>query len=550
MINKSASAALNTKYAIGEIEDFVGVPDFYDAGTSKWLRSNTWVAAANLSVATQATLKASGATKTAMTDNAALAGSGSYVALNTLNPLAKTASVTAIALSTTAAGQVARALLVESTGFRSVGIGQTVDSGVGTPGNGGTHIITSDGATLWSWTPASASAFGAYSSADNGATWASASLTGQATFSSLTASNSMGPHGNQNNYIGRPGEAMNTAQTKHSSAMWCGARHVLIGTGATNLIAQRSTTGLAWGGDESTAILGSATVGNATNATQWMYRNGNNFYFSNGAISRSTTDGGVTWAAATNGPLAAITVRHKVNASDAARLVSVTTASTTLKFSINSGAAWTTRTAPFTTDVDGTTISGRGATWLICDGAGNAYKTVDDGANWTVLAAPVGFTSIIQGVYADANRYYLVSVAGNQVATSTDATSWTVRNIANPSSGTEVASTPQNLVATDTDNIMGANNSGEILYSSDGGVTWAWSSPSSHSSYTASAATYYVANTVGSGSFLCGLVNASSPTRSNLVLAADLATGGKYYRSTAATVAPLRTNAVAYSRIA
>jgi hypothetical protein len=49
-----------SRFSVGEIQDFSGVPDFYDAGTSKWLRSATPTSSSNLSSATKTNLANAG----------------------------------------------------------------------------------------------------------------------------------------------------------------------------------------------------------------------------------------------------------------------------------------------------------------------------------------------------------------------------------------------------------------------------------------------------------------------------------------------------------
>lgn len=528
---------LGGKYGVGDIAEFVGVPSYYDAGDSQWMQSNTWIPAGTISSSTaKSNIRLSSYANVAITDNSALLGF-SQLTLNSGPPLAKTASVVSLPITTDTTN--CKVLTIAAGGVRMVATGQA--QGYANAA-GGANLVTSDGTTLWSWTAASASAWGAYTSTD-GVTWTTASLTGQATFSGATTY-PIGPSGAQS-AMDKTGEMFITSAAYMQVAAYCGARHLLIGlNGSFQYIAQRSTAGLSWGGDESTTILGSGTI--AATAYGWWYRNGNTFFIAIGNVVRKSTDGGATWAAATNAIAAASTTRYRINGSDAARLACCANNGTSMAFSTDSGATWTARTAPFTLNAN-TTLNGRSGSWVLCDTTtGNTYKTTDDGATWSVLATPTGFGGTMQGVYADANRWYIVSAVGNQVATSTDLSTWTVRNISNTAPGTNYNYAPLNIVATDSSTIMGANLSGFVLVSADGGVTWYWTTYTNSSVATGAGAVYLVANTVGLSTFIAGLM---SVTYSAYTLASDVTALGKAFRVTSATITPLRANSLAFTRI-
>lgn len=537
VLTAATTITLGGKYGIGDIAEFVGVPSYYDAGDSQWAQSNTWIPAASIGSATaKSNIRLADYNNIAITDNSALLGFA-QLTLNSCTPLAKTALVVSLPITTDTTN--CKVLTIAAAGVRMVATGQA--QGYANAA-GGANLVTSDGTTMWSWTAASASAWGAYTSTD-GVTWTTATLSGQATFSGATTY-PIGPSGAQS-AMDKTGEMFITSAAYMQMAAYCGARHLLIGlNGSFQYIAQRSTAGLSWGGDESTTILGSGTI--AATAYGWWYRNGNTFFIAIGNVVRKSTDGGATWAAATNAIAAASTTRYRINGSDAARLVCCANNGTSMAFSADSGATWTARTAPFTLNAN-TTLNGRGSSWVLCDSTtGNTYKTTDDGANWSVLATPTGFGGTMQGVYADANRWYIVSAVGNQVATSTDLSTWTVRNISNTAPGTNYNYAPLNLAATDSNTIMGANSSGYVMVSADGGVTWYWTTYSNNSVATGAGAVYLVANAVGLGVFLSGRM---SVTYSAYTLASNVAALGAAYRVTNATITPLRGNALAFARI-
>lgn len=536
------------QYPIGALIDFAGLPAYYNSGSLQWMQTGVSVPAGNLSTKIKTTLRAVGSANVVMSDNAALSyANGNFIYLNGLTPAARTASVCCFPW-TTDGSTVAKSLTMDSTGIYSVSTG-LLSAQVALSGEGG-GTMTSDGTTIWSWSQNNAASGFLAANSTDGKLWTAATLTGQATFT--WTSQTMGPSGNYS-VAGRLGEVWANTAGNMSIAAYCGARHLLIGAnGSGNYLAQRATNGLAWGGDETAAILGSASL--AQGAYGWWNRNGNNFYITVGGAARASADGGVTWAASTNATTASVTSLHRTNASDAARIACATDASTTLKISTNSGSTWTSRTAPLTMASASTSLCGRAAVWGLCDGSsGLAYKSADDGATWSAIATPTGFVSTMQGLYADANRFYLVSAAGNQVATSTDLTTWTVRNISNPVPGTGYASTPENLVATDTSTIMGAGTGGVILYSPDGGVTWNWASPTSDTTNDARQAKYYQANIIGTAAFICGLLGHTTPNPRygyNYVYASDVTAGGRLFRPTSAVIAPVRSGALTYARVA
>lgn len=541
--NLSSNADLAGKYAIGEIIDMVGVPDYYDAGTSKWMKSNTWVPAASLSSATKSDLKAN-YTRVALATNAAVAAYGSgYAFLNTMTPAATTASATVFPCNTD--NTVAKCLVVNASGVSAVSIGQT--TGYNMSNYGGGHIITSDGTNLFSWAGASSgTAFKLHKSTDNGATWASTTITSQPTFSNTT-SHPLGPAGTQT-YRSGLGEVWKSQTSYFQFAAYCGARHLLLGlNGSNQYIAATSSDGGANFSDVSAALMGSATLG--ASIYGWFYRNGNTCFLSAGGASRKSTDGGATWAAATNAIAATTTTQYRINSTDAARLACCDSGSTSMAFSTDSGATWTTRTAPLApTAATYGFLYGRGATWIFGDSsAGVFYKSTDDGANWSQISAPVGFTGLIGGILADANRWYMVSGNGAHVATSTDLTTWTVRNVSNAA---PTGAIPKWIAATSSNNVVLFSNSGAHLVTNDGGVTWYWETPAGHATFTGTSGSAPVVATTGTTAILSGTNTTSVATDPLVVLDSEITAGGGSYRSTSATVAALRTNATAYARVA
>lgn len=527
---------LGTKFAVGEIADFVGVPNYYDAGDSKWLRTGAWVSASLVPASLVNALKAASATSVALTDNALV--NEAYATINGMIPPAVVGSTRCFSYASNIKGYNAHAFVVNADGAQVISIGQTTGFDQSNYGCG--NLITSDGTKFWSWTAASTSAFGAKSSTD-ALGWSAETLTGLPTFSSLTAHQIGGTASTSGSYpVGDLFQAIGSANLV---AAFCGARHLLIGTNASgNYVATLSSNGTTFGGDQSTSVLGSTTI---TQSVQtWWYRNGNNFYITLGSsgISRFTGDGGVTWAVSTNAP--SNIDFYRVNATDPARVMAFTGNSTTAKVTTNSGQTWTNVNLPVVITITNTYTCGRGAVWAFAQ-SGTAYKSTNDGVTWAPINAPVGFGAI-SAVYADANRWYLYSAASNQIATSTDLATWTIRNISTPipNAGT----IPTSFVAIDSNVVAGAIQ-GNILYTSDGGVTWYWSYMTNASAATAAGVSKIIANTVGTPMIL------SAPTTNSglgavYIPATALSSTPIAVRSTAIAVTPLRTNSLAFSRVA
>lgn len=545
--NISASADLAGKYAVGEIADFVGVPDYYDAGTSKWMRSGVFVPASEIPPSVTASIRAAGGDRTALTLNNKITGNYQYV--NAITPIAKTATAACFGVITNESIQ-AKVLTINADGMQINTIGtQTAGSNAAMKYGGG-HLITSDGTKFWSWVVTS-NAFSAFSST-TGVLWVQETLTGQPSFSSLN-DYLIGPAhaGGSADTIAQNGEVFSCqgAGSYLNMAFWAGARHILIGKTGTAYMATRSANGTSFSGDETVAIVGATGV-NYTLAA-WWHNNGNNTFLALSSQSRCTSDGGVTWSDATNGPTSGKFFR--VNASDPARLFSSSVGNASVMVSANTGQTWTYRTTPVGITVT-TTVQGRGAVWAICDSTiGVAHRTADDGATWAAIATPAGLGGPMIGIYADANRWYAVSITGNAIAVSTDLVTWTIRNISNPAPAVYTLNPTSyplnNAIATDANNILMPFTSGNALYSSDGGVTWWWSAISADATATAIYCTKYVASTAGMPYFVGGVPGSNVKAGHAQIKASDLANGGEAIRSSASAVASLRSGATAFSRV-
>lgn len=533
--NVTAATTLGSKFAVGEIADFVGVPNYYDAGDSKWLRTGTWVSANLVPTAVVNTLKDTGSLSVALSNNSLI--DDNYSCINGMLPAAIVGSTRCFSYSSNLKGNAAHAFVVNTDGAQVINIGQTTNYSQISTGAG--NCITSDGTKFWSWTAASASAFGVKSST-NAVTWSAETLSGLPTFAGLVSAQICGTSNVESSYP--MGDKFMAVTGQNLIAAWCGARHLLIGLNASGqYLATLSSNGTAFGGDQSVAVLGGDTI--RASMTTWFNRNGNNFFWTSGNSARFSADGGATWSASTNAPVE--TSYYRVNATDQARIMAFTQGSTAVKVTTNSGQTWASVTLPLSALEASAYTCGRGSTWAFAQ-AGSCYKTVDDGANWSVVIAPTGFGAI-SAIYADANRWYLFSAVSNQIAVSTDLITWTIRNISTPSTG--VGGIPTNFVSTDANIVVGCY-SGNLLYTTDGGVTWYWSYATNAVTATAASLTKIIANTVGTPMILSATTVDSNSHRSAYVPITALSSNPVAVRSTATAVTPLRTNALAFSRVA
>lgn len=531
--------SLHTKFPVGEIIDMAGVPAIHNDGNSVWMRTGTWVDADDVPDSVVETLKNSEYYLTALTDNLEIDETYSYIP--GLLPSAVAGSVRCFPYSSSSKGTTAWVVTVNSSGVNIKSTGQTCgypQTGI----SGGGNAVVSNGTKIWSFvTNAGGTLFTAKSSTD-GITWTSETLTGQAPFAGIH-SYPINMGGNQVSDGFRHGVVYNGV-TNVMIVVWCGARYLFVGRGASYLIAQRTSDGTTFGGDETTTVLGSATL--APTNYWWSYRNGNNFFIAGENFNRKSADGGVTWAAA-GSITASATTGFRVNSSDVTRIMACNYTSLSGVVSVNSGQTWGVISFPVIPG-EGAILYGRGSTWVLTTLTGDIYRSTDDGATWQAYTGLNGIIGGVKGVYADANRWYAVSPNSNQIATSTDFSTWTVRNIKNSAPGTTSSYLPFSIAFTDANNIIMCG-SNYILFSTDGGVTWTWVNKSSASTGTGESVTQIIPCTTGTNAFISGNTSTNLSTKSLYIKESDMAGGAKFVRSSNAVVAPIRTNAMAYSRV-
>jgi len=543
-----------SRYSIGEIVDLTGVPDFYNAGSSKWLRSATATAASNLSATTKANLAAAGTSTSATV----LAQSSLSLAYNSFGGYATypIARISASSVSVVPALYINGAATVgvgaiTSAGLQFVGTGQTSNrTSDNTSGSNG--VVASNDTTIFSYCFTSATALSAYATT-NGTTWTAQTVTGIPVFASdfntiAHASSVASAGATMSGHAGW----RRVAGVKQLAVFWCGARFLLIGPNATNHVVSLSTNGLAWGGDNTTAVIGATAQAFATDIQ--FYRNGNNCYLNVGTAYRYSTDGGVTWAASTFAAAPSPSIYYlQYNQTDPAKLVIWTSAGYPAYYTADSGATWSANRP-----LPGVNVSGgltyRGSTLVASDDATLTNVSTDNGITWSLISRPIGTLGLQTQVNCDASRFYVGILTQSQMLTSSDGVTWTLVTLpqkygiaANSGFvGPGIAYFNSNTVA-----IVGySSQSGynQFAITLDGGVTWTMGQ-------------FTVANTAGNFqggnifltpdgggmAFQLGSVlgNATGP----VILKTDVDTGGAFYRTGTSVITPIRTNALAFVRV-
>lgn len=553
--NNNSSADLS-RYSIGEIQDLSGVASFYNAGSSKWLRSATSTASSNLSTTAKTNLANAGTAQvpTVLAQSALSSSynsSGYYASYPIARISASSVSVVPAYYSGTTAVGVG---VMTSAGMQTVATGQTSNR-TNHLYTGTNAVVASDNTTIFSYCFTSATALSAYYTT-NGTTWTAGTVTGIPVFATSSSVIAYASSISSYSYTAATMQGWIRATISTSgqiAVFWCGARFVLIAPAATNHMVSLSTNGLAWGGDNTTAVLGATAQAIATNIQ--FYRNGNSCYLNVGTAYRYTTDGGVTWAAST---FAAAPDPYyyvmQYNTTDPAKLIiSASAGGTSAYYTADSGATWSaSRTLPSNSHgglyYKGSTVVNSGSS------ANQYYVSTNDGVTWIAPTFPVGVLSSAIHFYADANRFYAGVSAQPQLLTSSDAVTWTLItlpvNFTLTAIGTAIGG---GIIPFDSNTVVllgySTNGYNQCLFTLDGGVTWTGSQyTTTNTGGSWGVGSAFVTADAGGVGFAFGMTDLSVASNTN-VLKADITGGGAFYRTGATAITPLRTNAFSYVRV-
>jgi len=542
-----------SRFSVGEITQLLATPVFYNAGSSKWLKTGTYTASSNLSTATKNNLAAAG-TATISTIALLTAVENSLSSAYPYSPLpAQRISASGVTVFPACSGTTTPIVTtVTSAGAQNIFL--PITASASSDAAGANIVIASNNTTIFAYTVTNATTFSAVSTTD-GLNWSSVTLTGLPTFVNINQDKAFSS--GQNCTVGVNGRSK--AKTNRFCVFWCGARFLLVvaDVGASAYIASTSTDGIAWSGNTTLTILGSVSISNTVSVD--FYRNGNNCYLCLAGNWRKSTDGGVNWSACTSTPYSGTAdYFQKLNSTDAAKLMYTDNAATTSYFSADSGATWTSRTLPI--DSSGA-IAYKGSTILISKSNTGVYRSVNDGASFTPIVFPVGTLSSSGLVFSDASRFYFVPQGQPQILTSTDAITWTIVSVPANSMAIQDGSYQGGIVYYDSNNVilLGYNNKAgfdQCAITNDGGVTWKNSSISSLSNnadYTFVGDAFVSPDGLGGGTSAFGGNSGGgyygSSGTGNVCSKATAVAGGGFYRTGSAVVTPTNANALMFARI-
>lgn len=540
---------------VGQLAQIQGQAVFYNTGSSKWLRTGSYTAASNLTTAMKANLAAQPDLINAslLTANERAISTAQYYPYAPLPAQRISASSVTVFPCIGYPAEYVSVLAVTSAGAQAIPLPlkSYIISAVGRANS----VVASNNTTIFAYTPTSTNTMGSYSTT-NGTTWASAALTGLPVFASLDSLQAAYGSGSLCN-VGARGRNTSGSANGGFGVFWCGARFIMVVTDNNLMVTSTSTTGLAWSGNTTNAVLGSAAL--ATSDITF-YRNGNACILgvSNGSTWRYTTDGGVTWAACpTIGGTLAYTANtfQKVNASTAAKLFYYDN-TTTSYWTANTGATWTARTLPLTPD-SSTAAAYMGTTAVLTSGSNlTTYRSVDDGATWTPVAFPVGTLNQGGTVYADSSRFYFLPYNSLQILTSSDAITWTIATL--PVGAPSATTNNGSIVSFSSNSVLISNpltaGAGGCFATTDGGVTWATSIlniTSFATAMTAGGDVFVTADGLGGGTAVFGGTNGGGSfgnTNGNVISKQTLDAGAQFYKA-GASVSPTNTSAFQYMRV-
>lgn len=538
------------RYSIGEIVDLAGVGSYYDAGTSKWLKSGTFVDGSNLSTNTKTVLAA--AATSAGNANVALATTNDvaivaqYPCVREQWQVARIPSISTTVIPRSVANPSVNVMVINSSGVTNVTIASPVhiNNGYSAP-----FSLCSNESKFFVYYYTNTSTMACKSSTD-GLTWTTETLTNLPTISSVDSNSTFWDFNYYNYAYPQAGwlyTSVGAGSYGVSGVFWCGARFLMLTkTTSAYIAASLSSDGVAFSANSASSVLGSATLPFTKDIN--FYRNGNNCFLAIGTTLVKSSDGGITWGAV-SGTIGGIDANAQYNIPNttdpAKRIINQGDGYSSAYYTSDSGATWSSNRALPQSSRWG--IAYKGST-VVSSYTGGCYRSVDDGVTWTPITFPAGTNTSSGQILADAYRFYFVGHGQNQILTSTDAITWTISTL------------PGTINASGNDSIQSVNSSiayitvgglHQGVYTLDGGVTWAFARTSS-GNYGVNTYGYSSTATIDgpNGGYLVQHTNSNSDASYNFFLSvAALTAGGAFYRTGSSEISSARTNATAYVRV-
>ena len=454
----SASADLATKYAVGEIVDMLGVPQYYDAGSSQWMQGNVWFPVSAVSAAVADLLRRTPGNAAITAQSVQSCYGGGFAP----------AVVGSVAVASTA-GHGAAVLLITEAGTQliDIGVAASVDA----------VQVVSDGTYFWAFAVSGGWVYpriGHVKRSVDGRNW----VTPPGVFS-ISGANGSGysvydmnwsPSYPGSGAINGMGHSPGTVGANYGiGVLWCGARFLSLAldSNGTYVSAWRAQDGLAWGNPDATAVLGSS--GDISAGARLHFHRGSGLKCcmqvgnSAGRGWRYTTDGGVTWGHSTvSSRIDPSQTRKRLNTTSQDKLIFAESGGSLL-VTADCGANYIYKSAQDTGISGVQWVAYKGSRIFLASSYG-VVTSMDDGTAWNAFSLPSGFSGQVSGFVADETVFYLTSSTG-QLFISLDGETWTQRILPVATSAVYAARLGNQIVV---------GNSNVCIISNDGGVTWAY----------------------------------------------------------------------------